>query len=179
MYFMILEYIMVFSLLATKIISDEGHVYAFEPVPENIQRLLQIMVKNNIKNCTLLPYAVSDKQGITKFFLNDTSSHSSLIQGNKIHSIIVNTITLDEFTYKNRRPKLIKVDVEGAEYLVLKGACNLLSDKNAPLWIIEIHDENNDRLIIELLRLYGYKIQKVTPLYYQQRYYPYHIYTWK
>jgi len=167
------------SLLAAKIVGDEGHVYAFEPLPENTQKLLQIMLENNIKNCTLLPYAVSDKQGIAKFFLGDTNSTSSLIQGSRVHSITVNTITLDEFARENCKPKLIKVDVEGTEYLVLKGAYNLLSDKNAPSWIIEVHDENNDRLIIELLRLYGYKIQKVTPLYYQQRYYPYHIYAWK
>jgi len=178
MYSTILGQIWLFSLLATKIVGDEGHVYAFEPLPENT-KVTSNYLKNKIKNCSLLSYVVSDKQEITKFFLGDTNSTSFLIQGSRVHSITVNTITLNEFACKNCKPKLIKVDVEGAEYLVLKEACNLLFDKDAPSWIIEVHDENNDRLIIELLKLYEYKIQRVTPLYYQQRYYPYHIHAWK
>jgi len=168
-----------FSLLAAKIVGDEGHVYAFEPLPENAQKLLQIMAENNIKNCTLLPYAVSDKQGIAKFFLGDTNSNSSLIKSSRVYSITVNTITLNEFVHENRKPKLVKVDVAGAEYLVLKGACNLLSDKDAPSWIIEV-PKSNDRSIMELLKFYGYKIREVTSLYYKQKYYPHrHIYAWK
>lgn len=103
------------SLLAAKTVGLEGHVYAFEPLPDNAQRLVQLMSENHVENYTLLPEAVSEKPGTVKMFLGDSGSTPSLVQGCRGHSITVNATTLDEFALENRPPNLIKVDVEGAE----------------------------------------------------------------
>jgi hypothetical protein len=52
----------------------------------------------------------------------------------------------------------IKIDVEGAEFEVLKGASNVLSKSKDIALLIEIHGADNYRPIIEFLRLYNFKI---------------------
>lgn len=147
------------GLLAAKIIGPEGHVYAFEPLPKNAQKALQLMQINGVDNFTLLPKAVSEKEGKVESFLGDSNSTPSLIQGDRDHSITVAAVTLDGFVRENRWPNLIKVDVEGAELLVLKGASQLMSSNDAPLWIIEVHGESNDYAVMDLLTSHGYKIR--------------------
>ena len=167
------------SLLAAKIVGPEGHVYAFEPLPENAERVLQLMAANNISNYTLIPEAVSEKRGTVELFVGEDSYTPSLMQKCQGRSITVNTMTLDEFAQKNRRPNLIKVDVEGVEPLVLKGAMQLISGNDAPIWIIELHSESNDHAVTNLLMSHGYKIQDLRPPCPRQKPYPRHIQAWK
>lgn len=54
------------SLLAAKIVGPEGHVYAFEPLPENAKRVLQLMAANNISNYTLIPTYTRGSLGKTR-----------------------------------------------------------------------------------------------------------------
>jgi hypothetical protein len=78
----------------------------------------------------------------------------------------VNANTLDNLVEQNGiRPEnvnWIKIDVEGAEYEVLRGAHNVLSNSNDLTLIIEVHGSNNNnkyKSIIELLDLYNFKIK--------------------
>ncbi|MDQ3983880.1 MAG: FkbM family methyltransferase, partial [Thermoproteota archaeon] len=53
----------------------------------------------------------------------------------------------------------IKIDVEGAEFEVLKGATNVLSKSKDIALLIEVHGPDNYRPILEFLRLYNFKIE--------------------
>ena len=84
-----------------------------------------------------------------------------LMQGRDIEKISIQTITLDTFCREARvKPKLIKIDVEGAELLVLRGAGNLLSE-SYPTIILAVHpywlpSGQSPAQIAEFLSAYGY-----------------------
>jgi hypothetical protein len=69
---------------------------------------------------------------------------------------MVQTITLDWLLARSPVPDILKIDVEGAEYEVLKGAHQLLSQVR-PLILCEVSSENADQ-IGKLLRSYGYEL---------------------
>jgi len=78
----------------------------------------------------------------------------------------VNANTLDNLLQQNRieqgQVNWIKIDVEGAEFEVLKGAHNVLSKSKDIVLIVEIHgsaNNNNYNAIVELLDSYNFKIE--------------------
>jgi hypothetical protein len=68
-------------------------------------------------------------------------------------------VTLDGFasSVKANAPSLIKVDVEGEEHEVLRGAVGLLAQHRIQ-WLIELHGPTQAELCVGLLRSYGYDI---------------------
>lgn len=133
-------------------------VYAFEPFPENY-KLLTVNIKQTIAE-RLYPVrsAVSDVTGTTRLFLDTADTHS--IETGKGRSIVVDTTTLDDFIAKQNIPaaeiRLIKVDVEGAEMKVLKGAANLLKEGN-PVILMEANSPKEEREQADYLGMIGYK----------------------
>ena len=135
----------------SNLVGDKGKVYVFEPGENNIP----YMEKNIrlLSNVTLIKKAVSDKNGIAKFFLeNLTGQNNSLFREyepresteqfsftvSKKEIIEVETITLDSFCEKaSLTPNFIKLDIEGAELLAIRGAVNLIQ-KHRPGIMIEI-----------------------------------------
>lgn len=117
----------------------EASIYAFEPFPDSFR-----IIQEKFKDCDLVkPYqlAFSDKTGKTSFFVNPKKSCNSLFppESNKteyvsgiegaITTIDVNLITIDQFCKKESISEIniLKLDVEGAELMVLKGAFEMLS----------------------------------------------------
>ena len=127
----------IYSFTLSKIVGQQGKVYAFEPDPRNYKLLEKSIKANSINNIIVYPIAVSDKTGQAKFNLDIDSSQSSLIELENrkrvcYKSIKVPTISLDDFVSKKNIKKinLIKIDVEGGEPLVVKGMENTI--KNNP-----------------------------------------------
>jgi protein-L-isoaspartate O-methyltransferase len=52
-----------YSLLASVIVGETGHVYSFEPFPENLRELRKHLEMNRIRNCTVIDAAVSSADG--------------------------------------------------------------------------------------------------------------------
>lgn len=155
-----------YTLLAQELI-ETGEIHSFEPIPE-VFSLLQKNAKPDIhKNTFLNNVAVSDKNGEIEFlnsFRLKYSALSSIISSSeekkRKYIIKVPTISLDEYIKRFRRkpPAIIKVDVEGAEYLVFKGASELL-EKYAPLIIMEYGKDNlPHKNAADFLRKLGYKM---------------------
>lgn len=101
--------------------------YAFEPFPKSLEILNKNLSINNIKNVETFPFALNDKSGKSK--LNVCKSHNGLhTMGNPIRfkdiSIIdIETKTIDELFYDQEIPvHFIKIDTEGCEYSILRGA---------------------------------------------------------
>jgi FkbM family methyltransferase len=115
-----------------------GIVYAVEPDPYNFLILNQNIRINGLNNVKTFNIAISDKEDLAKFYLSKRSNLHSLINyGHSIKEIIVKTVTLDEFL-KDKEVNFIRMDVEGAEYEILKGAHKTLEREDLKLFI-EFH----------------------------------------
>ncbi len=118
---------------------------------------------NNLDNIIVLNCALSDKNSYKKFYLSQDSAHSSFYSNEKSY-IKVKTMKLDDVIKKLKIDykdiSLIKIDVEGHEYFVLKGANKTLK-KSKPFILIEIWKDNTykDR-IFNLLNKNGFFLVK-------------------
>jgi FkbM family methyltransferase len=130
-----------------------GWVHAFEPSPCSRRDLGRMLACNGVTNVDVRAQAVSDRPGKAVFLDiqtdNVTREASHLMELDGEHGapplpqerIEVETIDLDTFTERhNVYPQLIKIDVEGAEFLVLEGARRCI-EKHRPLLVIEIHPD--------------------------------------
>jgi len=121
-----------FSLLAAKLVGQEGKVYAFEPEPGNHGLLRKNIEINSYSNIQAIQKAISDKTESTLLFLSalDTGSHSLYSEAARgvQESVEITTTTIDEFLESEGWPSinLMKIDVEGAELGVLAGMESLV-----------------------------------------------------
>ncbi len=130
-----------FTLLGAKLVGPQGHVYAFEPLPENIRSIRDQISLNGIVNCMLAEAAVTDKAGRTEFSQGSglTQAHIRRPDEECGQVTVVKTVSLDEFVKGEPPPDFIKMDIEGAEYLALRGADRLIKGSNPPRFLIELH----------------------------------------
>lgn len=132
-----------FTLLASIQVGAAGRVLSFEPVPSMRKRLLDNIALNAMGNISVHDVALSNAEGILPLFEGPKGHKgiSSLRQiVNSEATIEVKTRPLDTFGDELSAVKLIKIDVEGAEQLVLEGMTNIL-DRYHPYIVVEITDE--------------------------------------
>ena len=122
--------------------APKGRFLAFEPLPDFYEGLLKDFQSENVK---IFDIALSDSKGISSFnYVITNPSYSGLIKrpydrpDEKDCKIEVNTDTLDNILENEQIEKVdfIKIDVEGGEYSVLKGAVNCLKT-NKPTIVFE------------------------------------------
>ena len=136
-----------YTMLASKRVGRSGRVYAFEPSPRQ-QRWLRLHLKlNRCDNVTVESFALADGQGESTLFeaLGRDTGCSSLRQPvveDPVRPVPVQTITLDRYLELRSIPRVdfVKLDVEGAELAVLKGADRLLQQPRRPVFLIETQD---------------------------------------
>ena len=162
------------SMWTLPLVGKAGKVVSFEPSPANLSILGWHRTRNNFSQWTIVPKAVSETDGEQEFFLIDTGDSpmnsltsgapgTPLMGGRDVRKTSVQTITLDTFCRESSlRPKLVKIDVEGAELLVLHGATKLL-DEAFPTIILAIHPYwlpkgQSTQQILDLLTSYGYTV---------------------
>lgn len=150
------------SLLASKLVGNIGKVYVFEPLPENRDAIARVVSANDCGNCTVLSIAVSDTIGRTPLFFGTNDSQPSLL-ARPGGSLMVETTTLDDFASRHRRPNLVKVDVEGAEYAVLLGARQLLATDPPITWVVELHTREVREPVRRVFDRNGYRVEELTP----------------
>lgn len=119
--------------------SPNGIHYGFEPIPYLFESLLSKFETS----AHVLPFALAEKGGSSKFQLvKNAPAYSGIIKRRydipnpEIEEIDVELRPLDEIIPDDLKIDLIKIDVEGGEFGVLKGAFNLIK-KNKPLIIFE------------------------------------------
>lgn len=137
----------------------QGKVIAFEPIPINRNIIALNASLNEIKNIEIRDCVLSDISGSIEFSISEDSAYSSLKATNRkeeAYSFVVQSKTLDElFTKENKKVDIVKIDVEGAELLVLKGGKGLFSDINLRprILLLELSSKN--------AATYGYKPESV------------------
>ncbi len=155
-----------FSLAAAKKVGNTGIAYAFEPMPENIDFLEKHIEANSVPNIEIIPVAVADKEGSVRFTTGNNLSANTYKESSANYKpnsdfIDVPTDTLDNLVYGPkglRKPSYIKIDVEGAEFDVLKGARKLLQEER-PILLLSTHDryvEGIKEECFDLLKSVGY-----------------------
>jgi FkbM family methyltransferase len=162
-----------YTMISSKRVGANGKVVAIEAHPSNFEILKSNIKLNQLTNVTPLNYAVYSKETKIKLYLPDEESgytmHHSIMSnyvftkykdktGDKFVEVSANTLDyllqLKGITDVN----WIKIDVEGAESEVLKGAHNVLSNSKDISLLIEVHGKDTYEPIIESLRSYNFKI---------------------
>jgi FkbM family methyltransferase len=123
------------AVVISKWIGPQGYLYSFEPNPKNQIIMHKNLEINSIKNVEIVPNAIGSEAG--KIMVSYSNSNSYVLKKKEHNGIEVPVVTADDFI--NRKPTVIKIDVEGFETEVLKGAQNLL--KTLPKLIIELHPD--------------------------------------
>lgn len=121
-------------------LAPNGKHLAFEPIPSFYSFLKK---KYHTSSSIIYPYALSDSKGTVTFnYVKNAPAYSGIkqrkyaITNPEIEELNVETETLDNLIPSNQKINFIKIDVEGAEYGVLKGAVNTLI-KSKPFIIFE------------------------------------------
>ena len=150
-----------YTILASGAVGAE--TISFEPVPSTFQRLTDNIYLNRlVSQVTLLNVAVGSVEGELEM-MADRDTINRVVSGEVYTGtkIKVPVVTLDKIL-KGRIPKLIKIDVEGFESLVIQGAENTLKNANLEAIIMELngsggaYDFNEDKLHEKILML-GFK----------------------
>ncbi len=157
-----------FSLLMSKT-AIQGSVHVFEPIPLNAAVVQTNVDLNMLQNVTVNNVAVGTEEGTANFSVSVDSAYSSMRATGRIaeaQSIDVPLITLDKYIERGAIPRvdIMKVDVEGAEDMVLIGATGLLSDpaRRPRMVLLELFDENlvpfgtNVATIVDRMIGFGY-----------------------
>jgi len=149
-----------FSLVAAKCVGDRGHVFAFEPLPENAEMIRYQFELNELTNSTLVDAAVSDCAGKVEFsYGRDASTaHMTAVREGLGPSLTINAITVDEFAQSHPVPDFVKIDVEGAEAMVLRGASHVLQGDQRPRILVEFHSDALAQECCGLLRASHYTL---------------------
>jgi FkbM family methyltransferase len=124
----------------------EGRVIAFEPQPELARRLAGVCEKMKLRNVTIEAKAVYSHSGTQDLFVPEghqpgASLSQGALQGMSFTSVAVPLISLDEYFAEGDKVSLLKIDVEGAEFAVLKGARRILR-QHAPLLVLECENRH-------------------------------------
>jgi FkbM family methyltransferase len=146
-----------YSLLAAELTDKDGTVYAFEPLPRNISFLRRHIALNKIDNIEVIECAVSAQAGEGFFDLGASTAMGYLAESGEI---LVETVSLDEMLDAGRLqpPDYMKVDVEGAEHCVLKGAMNTLKTQQ-PTLFLDTHAREAHDAALTLLTSLGYTFE--------------------
>jgi FkbM family methyltransferase len=145
-----------------------GMVYGFEPVEENFRKCMLNISMNDFNQIRMNQVALSDKNEQLYFGSSSNSNSGGIfMQKEKNESAkMVEALTLDDFIAGINAGAIhfIKIDVEGFELNVLKGAVNTIR-KFRPLLFVEIDEDNlkrqqvTHREVESLIRSLGYEIR--------------------
>jgi len=143
-----------FSLFLGELVGESGRVLAFEPNPFNVKYLRQHLDMNDINNVDVFEFALSDENG-ESFFINKKDTSTGCLSSHGIMRVETYTIDYLVDSGKIPPPDYIKIDVEGAELLVLKWARRTL-EKYTPSIFLATHSPVLKDSCINFLKIIGY-----------------------
>lgn len=152
------------SLLFSKLVGSLGKVFAFEPLPDNVEEIKKNCELNNVTNIEIVQSAVGQHDGEVKFFLGIFKKQGSIlgIGSESGKEVNVKITTLSTFIQtRNVKPDFIKIDIEGAESDALSGLGDLIREIK-PVFFIELHTPEQDKKVGQILHQYNYSVYRLT-----------------
>jgi len=132
-----------FSVMASKIVGDQGRVIGVEPYAYNIKMLQKNISLNGCLNVEVLPFALTDKKGFLTYDDSAGNSGNVVALGEEFSAILESTLVycvkLDDVLEQGANVDLIKMDIEGAEHLALKGMQKIINEQ-VPTIISEVSE---------------------------------------
>ena len=141
-------------------------IVSFEPDTKNLQCLRRSTQRWGLPHHTIVPCAVAECSGRATFFVDDIAGATGSLEksqsfnfhhyGHHAPQIEVETVSLDDFLARNETPpSLVKIDVEGAELRILRGAAGMLRE-HRPILFYESFNHRAE--ILALLKDYDYLV---------------------
>ena len=161
------------TLIMAMTVGSGGHVYAFEALPENLERLEHNIAINYLGDrVSIEPKAVSDRNTDIAFLVGPSGgtgkATGSAGRNDLVYSeqIKVPGITLDTFVFEEGHPEpdLIKLDIEGGEVLALPMMRQTLS-RSKPIVLMELHGPEAIDVAWEIFHNHHYRICRMTSRY--------------
>jgi FkbM family methyltransferase len=140
-----------YTVLMARLAGRDGAVWAFEPAPGAHAALMSNLERNHLREVVRVwPLALSDRRGdVTLHEFEDLPhGHASVSPLGRADYVThaVRGRTLDDVLAEEapyEPPRLVKMDVEGAELAVLRGSQRLLAAERPPIWMLEVNDETS------------------------------------
>lgn len=164
------------TVIGARLVGVQGRVYAFEPVPQNLDILSHNLDLNHFQQVTVVPKAISSASGNGELLLSTHPGGSALTSGDvpvdMKGSMPIELASIDDLIFESdfRPPTVIKIDVEGAEAEVLAGLVRTLQQYH-PTLVYEIDDQNpvhfktkQDNLE-RILANHGYRVARIPDSY--------------
>lgn len=125
----------------------DKNIHVFEASPSNMDIIRETIRLNHLDNIVPVSKALGEKSGTATFSLGERNSCNSLVERpgyNYPEHIEVPVVTLDDYVRENNiEVGLIKVDIEGGEQLLLRGAVETIRTQH-PILLISIYHSAND-----------------------------------
>jgi FkbM family methyltransferase len=148
-----------FTILAAHFVGPAGRVYCFEPDRANYQHLLSHLALNGLENVFPFPWAVGSQSKVVDFFFNADNDGGHALWNPGLHPFNEQSrqkqethrafqFKLDDL-FRAAAPgsiKLIKIDTEGNEPHVLRGAQGFLRSARVPAIIAEVNQFGLEQL---------------------------------
>jgi FkbM family methyltransferase len=165
-----------YSVLFSRWVGPQGRVICFEPDPDNVLLLRRNLELNRCENALVRDVALGEAQEVSVFSRDPTTGATghlgtgptygeTLFGAGKEFLIPVRAETLDAEAHSLHRPDVVKLDIEGGEYEVLRGGSRVLREER-PLVISELsawaddgaYGKTRAEMAIELFKDLGYLI---------------------
>ncbi|MFI5309591.1 MAG: FkbM family methyltransferase [Gemmatimonadales bacterium] len=141
-----------YTVLAAALVGPGGKVLSFEPAPVNYAHLIEHIRVNAVRHVLPLHCAAGDTEVVVDLHLNadndgghalwDVRRHRDNVKSReapRTHPVFVTTLDRVSCAVAPGRVKAIKIDVEGNEHAVLRGAQRLLAEHRVPFVIAEVN----------------------------------------
>ena len=155
------------TLLISRLVGNDGKVFAFEPVPHVFDKLSLNLKLNKIRNVESYNSALGNTNDKIPFQINSIN-HPNQGMGTKLNidfengdTIYVKQRTLDSFWEQNcfnENIAFLKMDIQGGEFDLLKGAAKVLANDKPKIFLEASKSWSNLKSIYDLLISYDYSI---------------------
>ena len=156
-----------YTLLGSGICNSK--TIAIEPIPSTFKRLEKNIELNNLSDdkVDIVNIGIGKEKGYIHFLNSQYSALNRVITDkdpDSLPKIQVMTLPLDGLLMDYKKPSMIKIDVEGFEFEVIKGASNCLQCKDLKAIIIELNQSG---------KVYGHNDEEIANLLYEEGFSPY------
>ena len=161
------------TLMGARAVGPTGRVISVEPDPGTCAILREQLDLNGLTNCTIVQAAVSDRPGRTVLIRRASDPRGNALQqidnpaiDNKAGDAVeVPCVTMDELSSMYPAPRLVKMDIEGAEVLALPGGRRFLTGEKRPeRLLVAVHGDEAADFCRGFLRDVGYELETVPDL---------------